>query len=108
MSFSQRVTRQPPLVFQTHNQAAKVAESSVPETMVAVGENGAHVSFEDWVVSADTEDNSTIVAAVTTLGISVSEGSISHEHTCVKRVDQIRSQNVCNVLHTTYGDFMAF
>ena len=79
-----------------------MAESSVPETMVAVGENGAHMTFEDWVVSADTEDNSTIVAAVTTLGISESEGAISHEHTYyVERVDQIRSQNICNVLHTT-------
>lgn len=42
--------------------------------MVSVGDKGVRVSFGDWAVSADVEDNSTIVAAVTTLGVPASEG----------------------------------
>lgn len=45
--------------------------------MVTVGETGVHVSFEGWVVPVDVKDNSTIVAAVTTLGIPESEGAVS-------------------------------
>lgn len=60
---------------QKHLQAAKIAGSSVSDTFVAVGEKGVHVSFEDWLVPEDIEDNSTLIAAVTTLGTSNSEGT---------------------------------
>lgn len=62
-----------------YRQAAKVAGQSVPETLVSVGEKGVHVSFEDWLVPGDVEDNSTIVAAVTTFGVSQSEGAFFDE-----------------------------
>ncbi|CBJ26668.1 hypothetical protein Esi_0040_0095 [Ectocarpus siliculosus] len=54
-------------------QAAKVAESSIHEAVVSVGENGAQVSFEDWMAPAGVEDNSTFVVAVTSLGTFESE-----------------------------------
>ncbi|CBJ26667.1 hypothetical protein Esi_0040_0094 [Ectocarpus siliculosus] len=55
-------------------QAAKVAESSIHEAVISVGENGAQVSFEDWMAPAGVEDNSTFVVAVTSLGTFESEG----------------------------------
>ncbi|CAM9275625.1 unnamed protein product [Ectocarpus sp. 4 AP-2014] len=54
-------------------QAAKAAESSVHEAVISVGENGAQVSFEDWMAPAGVEDNSTFVVAVTLLGTFESE-----------------------------------
>ncbi|CAM9330890.1 unnamed protein product, partial [Hapterophycus canaliculatus] len=55
-------------------QAAKVAESSISEALVSVGEDGTQVSFEGWTTPADVEDNSTLVVAVTNIGIAQSEG----------------------------------
>ncbi|CAM9106341.1 unnamed protein product [Ectocarpus fasciculatus] len=54
-------------------QAAKVAESSIHEASISVGENGAQVSFEDWMAPDGVQDNSTVVVAVTLLGTSESE-----------------------------------
>ena len=70
VSFLSTVVR----VCPTHHQAAKIAGSSIPGTMVTVGEKGVHVSFQDWVFPVNDEDDSTIVAAVTTLGVSEPEG----------------------------------
>ncbi|CAM9387820.1 unnamed protein product [Ectocarpus sp. 12 AP-2014] len=55
-------------------KAAKVAESSIHEAVVSIGENGAQVSFEDWMAPAGVQDNSTFVVAVTLLSTSESEG----------------------------------
>lgn len=49
------------------------------ETMITVGEEGVNVSFEDWIVPENVEDNSTIIAAVTTLGVSGYEGAEGNE-----------------------------
>lgn len=74
----------------TNHQAAKVAGSSIPGTMVAVGETGTRVSFEDWLVPVNVQDNSTIVVAVTTFGFSEPAGAIEKGATylrkCAKRL----------------------
>lgn len=57
-------------------QAAKFSESSIAQATVDVGQNGTHVSFPNWESAADVEDNSTIIVAVTALGIFASEGII--------------------------------
>lgn len=54
-----------------------MAESSIHEAIISVGENGAQVSFEDWMAPAGVQDNSTFVVAVTLLGTSESEGVFS-------------------------------
>ncbi|CAM9181833.1 unnamed protein product, partial [Ectocarpus sp. 8 AP-2014] len=54
-------------------RAAKVAESSIHEAVISIGENGAQVSFEDWMAPAGVQDDSTFVVAVTLLGTSESE-----------------------------------
>lgn len=56
-------------------QAAKVAQSSIPDAVVGVGENGAQVSFADWNVPSDVEDNSAVVVAVASMSAFASEGS---------------------------------
>ncbi|CAM9843656.1 unnamed protein product, partial [Ectocarpus sp. 4 AP-2014] len=54
-------------------KAAKVAESSIHEAIISIGENGAQVSFGDWMAPASVEDNSTFVVAVTSISTSESE-----------------------------------
>ena len=56
-------------------QATKIATWSIPEAEVIVGENGTQVSFEEWAVPSDVEDNSTVVVALATMGVFASEGS---------------------------------
>ena len=56
-------------------QATKIATWSIPEAEVIVGENGTQVSFEEWAVPSDVEDNSTMVVAVATMDGFASEGS---------------------------------
>lgn len=57
-------------------QAAKFSESLMGEATVRVGQNGTRVAFADWDIAPDTEDNSTVIVAVTDLGIFASEGNI--------------------------------
>ncbi|CAB1101902.1 unnamed protein product [Ectocarpus sp. CCAP 1310/34] len=59
-----------------HLKAAKVAESSIHEAIISIGEDGAQVSFEDWMAPAGVQDNSTFVVAVTLLNTSESEGYV--------------------------------
>eukprot|EP00903_Cladosiphon_okamuranus_P011441 g10779.t1 len=54
-------------------RAAKVAQSSIPSAVVAVGENGTQVSFGDWDVAEGVEDNSTLIVAVASIGTFASE-----------------------------------
>lgn len=55
-------------------QAAKVSRSSITDTVVAVGDNGAHVSFSDWDGPPDVGNNSTVVVAVASVSTVASEG----------------------------------
>lgn len=90
-------------VFPTHHhQAAKVAESSVPEALVTVGDKGVLVSFEDWVVPVGVEDNSAIVTAVATLGVSVSQGTISYEQALKESTEPGPMQYVLPCTTTTW------
>lgn len=60
-------------------QAAKVAQSSITDAVVAVGENGTQVSFGDWDVPQDVEDSSTVVVAVASMSTFASEGSFRED-----------------------------
>lgn len=62
--------------FYETTQAMKMATSSVPEAEVAVGENGTLVSFAEWDVPSDVEENSTVAVAVATMGAFASEGTV--------------------------------
>lgn len=59
-----------------HAQATKIATSSIPEAEVVVGENGTRVSFEEWDVPSNSEDNSTVIVAVASLNTFASEGVV--------------------------------
>ncbi|CAM9773342.1 unnamed protein product [Scytosiphon promiscuus] len=58
-------------------QAAKFSEASMQEAAVAVGGNGTRVSFAEWAVPADVEDNSTVTVAVSSLEVFASGGLAS-------------------------------
>ncbi len=53
-----------------------MATSAIPEAEVAVGENGTLVSFAEWDVPSDVEENSTVAIAVATVGVFASEGTV--------------------------------
>lgn len=55
-------------------QAAKVAETSLPTTEIVVGQNETRVSFAEWTLSENVEENSSVIVAVASVGTVDSEG----------------------------------